>query len=476
MKYTLGIDVGTTGTKTVLLGEDGSIVSGGYYGYEVKTYPDKRSEQDADEWIAAVISTVKEAVAKVGKENIVGVSLSTQGATQVAVDKNGRPLADAITWMDVRSAKECAYIENALGHDVMYRKTGWRTDETCDAPKILWLKRNDRETWERTDKFLSTVEYVNLFLTGRAILDPTNGAIRELYNIETGKYDKDILEVIETGEEKLPESGKTGDLIGTVNAEAARLTELLEGTPVYLGAHDQYCASIGCGAVNEGDMLLSTGTAWVLLGVTDRLLFTPSHIAPGVHPKAGLYGAMASLGGVGNALKWVKDAFSSDYRTLDIEAAKRRESAREILFYPYFSGAAFPLRDNSRSGKIDGLRLCHDKYDIALALMEGVAFEVRLSLEKYREAGADIRNLKMMGGASRSELWSGIVSAVTGCELARLDNAEACALGAAKIAALHCGMIKDYSESSSGIVKLPSPSPEAVEFYNEKYFAYKKGI
>lgn len=476
MKYTLGIDVGTTGTKTVLLSRNGDIIQGGYLGYEVKTYPDGRSTQDANDWTKAVIHTVRAALEKADPGDILGISLSTQGATQVAVDKDGRTLDDAITWMDTRSSAECEYIENALGKGKMYRKTGWATDETCDAPKILWIKRNLPQFYEKTDKFLSTVEFVNLFLTGRAMLDPTNGAIRELYNIETGDYDDQILDVIETSRDKLPLAGKTGQLVGTVTKDAAEKTGLLQGTPVYLGAHDQYCASIGCGAVRPGDMLLSTGTAWVLLGITDKLLFTPSRIAAGVHPKEGLYGAMASMGGVGNALKWVKDTFESDYRTLDEIAKARRQSARDVLVYPYFSGAAFPLRDASRAGRIDGLRLCHDKYDIALALMEGVAFEVRLSLEKYKEAGADIRALKIMGGASRSKVWCDIVGGVTGCEITVMDNAEACAQGAAEIAAVASGMLGEYGLSKKSSSILPPVDRETAEFYNEKYQKYKNGI
>lgn len=470
-KYVLGIDVGTTGTKTAALGEDGKIAAVGYKGYGVFTSPEGYSTQNADDWVDAVIRTVREVLEKLGGAEISGISLSTQGATQVCVGADGCALEPAITWMDVRSVQQCKRLDSALGQDAMYSKTGWQTDVTCDAPKIMWIKENRPGLFSRTAKFLSTIEYVNLFLCGKAVVDPTNAAIRELYNINTMSYDAEILSAVGVDESRLPETGLTGNFIGGLTEKAAELLGLPVGVPVYLGAHDQYCASVGCGALRAGDMLLSTGTAWVLLGITDRLVFCPSHIVPGIHPVKGLYGGMASLGGVGNALKWVKDAFAAEYSDLDRGAAERMESAKDVFFYPFFSGSCFPTYDAARSGEIKGLRLCHDKYDIALALMEGVAFEVRRALESYKAEGIDISSLKIMGGASRSDLWCELVGYITGCEITRMTQAEACALGAARIAAHSCGMTDGWAGEDAGI-RLALTDDARRAHYERKYELY----
>ncbi len=471
IEYTLGIDVGTTGTKTVALSPSGKLLCGAYKGYETATAVGGIAEQNAADWWDAVVYTVRECT-KTLDGTCVAISLSTQGSTMLCADENTEPLAPAITWLDMRSEKECGILDAALGEHGIYERTGWGTDSGCDAAKLLWLKRNEPELFSKTKKFLSTVEYINFKLVGKPYIDPTNASIRELYNIKTRRWDEDILAVIGLSEDRLPEVVPSGEYIGTLSGESARLLGLDEGVKVYCGAHDQYCASIGCGAVNVGDMMLSTGTSWVLLGISDKLSFTSSRITPGIHPIKGLYGSLASLGAVGNAVKWVRDTFGiSDYGLFDSEAEKRLQTSRDVIFIPAFSGAGFPVKRPELSGTLTGLRLGNDKFDIARAVMEGVAFQVRHALEKYTAEGIEISKLKIMGGASRSDIWCNIVSHVTGCELMRMENAEACAVGAATLAAVSSGMASDYSVGARRQVLTPS-DPELTEHYNIKYKKY----
>ncbi len=471
--YTIGIDVGTTGTKSVALSSDGQILASAYYGYETLTLPGGIAEQNACDWWTAVVYTVCECVKKIGTD-CAAISLSTQGSTMFCADENLEPIGNAITWLDMRSENECKLLDDALGKNGIYERTGWSTDSGCDAAKLLWIKNNLPDVFERSTKFLSTVEYINFKLVGKACIDPTNASIRELYNIRKMCWDRDILSLIGTDEGKLPEVVASGSYIGTLTKSAAEAFGLSTNVKVYCGAHDQYCASIGCGAVNVGDMMLSTGTSWVLLGINDKLSFTSSRITPGIHPVKGVYGSLASLGAVGNAVKWVRDTFGIDnYELFDSEAEKRLESSKDIIFIPAFSGAGFPVRDSGYSGTITGLRLGNDKFDIARAVMEGVAFQVRAALEKYTAEGIDISRLKIMGGASRSDIWCDIVAHVTGCEITRMDNSEACAVGAAMIAAVGCGMADGYSSLSSGSTLIPSDK-SLIEHYNVKYKKYLK--
>lgn len=469
--YVLGIDVGTTGTKTVVLGKDGKIHGIAYKEYPITSAPGGISEQSAEDWWDAVVYTVRESTKNVDKSEILALSLSTQGATTAFVDKNFNSVRPAITWMDMRATEECKILDEKLGEDQIYLRCGWTTDPGSDAAKLMWVKKHEPEVFEKTYSFVSTVEFVNYKLTGQNVIDPTNASIREFFNINTGKWDKEILDIVGVGEDRLPTVMDSGAYIGTLTKAAAEALNIPEGVKVYNGAHDQYCASIGCGALNPGDMMLSTGTAWVLLGISDKLTYSKTHITPGIHPKKGLYGNIASLSGVGNAMKWVRDTFGGDYRSIDIEAEKRLESAKDIIFLPHFSGCCFPERDSAMSGGIYGLRLGNDKFDIARALMEGVAFNVRAGLEKYAEQGVDISALKIMGGASRSDLWCSIVGYVTGCKITRMENAEACAVGAAAIAAAGCGMTDGYVSLSEGKV-MDLPDEKIYEHYNEKYKKY----
>ena len=471
--YVLGIDVGTTGTKTVVIGEDKRICGIAYREYPIVSAPGGISEQCAEDWWDAVVYTVRESTKNIDRSQIAALSLSTQGATTAFVDEGFNSIRPAITWMDIRAMDECQLLDSVLGKEGIYERCGWTTDPGSDAAKLLWIKKNEPEVFEKTFSFVSTVEFINEKLTGENVVDPTNASIRQFFNINTGVWDKDVLDIIGITEDRLPRVMPSGAFIGNLTPSASEALGLPTTVKVYNGAHDQYCASIGCGALNPGDMMLSTGTAWVLLGISDRLTYSKSHITPGIHPKNGLFGNIASLSGVGNAMKWVRDTFGSDYKKLDEEAEKRMESAKDIIFLPYFSGAGFPLRDLTMSGCIYGLRLGNDKYDIARALMEGVAFEVRAGLEKYAEQGVDISSLKIMGGASRSDLWCSIVGYVTGCDITRMDNAEACAVGAAAIASAGCGMTNGYISLSEGS-KMDLPCKEIYDFYNEKYKKYIK--
>ena len=296
--YIIGLDVGTTGTKAALLDEKGTVLAKGYKEYELVTGEDRRVEQSAEDWWNAAVYAIRKATEKIDPKEVRAIGLSTQGSTQVPVDKDFRPLAPAMTWMDKRAAKEGEAINRALGGpdgDGVYRKTGWGTGPSTDSSKILWIRANKKEIYDKTAYFVSTVEFMNHRLTGRNIIDPTNGTIRGLINATSGDYDEDILSFLQIGRDRLPEILPTGALVGNLTSEAAAATGLSTECEVFNGAHDQYCASLGSGTVDKGDMLIATGTTWVIFGIADKLMFCPSRIATGIHPVKGRYGALASM-------------------------------------------------------------------------------------------------------------------------------------------------------------------------------------
>lgn len=473
--YVIGLDVGTTGTKAVLADESGKILAGGYKEYELVSQKSGWVSQNADDWWDAAVFAIRKATQEVDRSQIRAIAMSTQGASMLAADANGNALSEVITWMDSRSADECAILADAVGADAIYRKCGWQLSATLDAAKLLWMKRNMPDVFEKAACFPSTIEFMNYRLCGRYVTDPTNAAIRQLFDISACRWDPGILGVIGLGEDRLPEIMPIGECVGTLRPEAAQQLGLDSTVRVYNGAHDQYCASLGCGAVNSGDMLLATGTTWVVLGLCDSLLYTDSHIAPGIHPVPGVYGAMASLVSAGSALKWYRSIIGGDFRTIDAEAAKRAESARELYFYPYLYGAGFPhSRPDARSA-ILGLEARHDKFDIARALMEGVAFETRTVLEEFSSHNMKIGTLMMTGGAARSELWSQIVGYVTGCDIYRMNEPETCSVGAAMIAFVGEGAFRNYAECAKVMVRSEKLVPEdkqMYEFYAEKGAKY----
>ncbi len=474
----IGLDIGTTGTKALAIDERGTILGRGYREYGLHAGAAGEVTQDAEDWWEAVVAAVRAAISGLDASSVTAMGLSTQGASMLAVDPNGRPLCPAITWMDRRAGREAVLLGERLGEESFYQKSGWALSATLDAAKILWLRRCRPEVFQQAASFVSTLEFVNFRLTGRAVIDPTNAAIRQLMDIRTGRWDGEILETLGITEDRLPSLLPAGEPVGTLTPSAADALGLSPSVRVYNGAHDQYCAALGSGAVHIGDMLLATGTTWVVLGVTEQPLYTLSHISPGVHP-AGGYGAMASLVSAGSSLKWFKNLIGSDFAQMDRGAEERMQSAAGLLVYPYLAGAGFPHGKPDARASIVGLELRHDRYDLARAFMEGVAFETRLALEEFSRHGLTVSRLRMTGGAARSRVWSEIVGCVTGCEILRMREPETCCVGAALLASVGAGWWKDYAEGASALVReepLASPDAGMVDFYQEKAFAYSRHL
>jgi sugar (pentulose or hexulose) kinase len=259
-----------------------------------------------------------------------------------------------------------------------------------------------------------------------------------------------------------------------LTAEAAAKTGLSESVRVYNGAHDQYCASVGSGAVNSGQLLLATGTAWVLFGVTEAPLFGESRISPCLHP-AGGYGALSTVTGIGAAFEWLSKLTNTPLPELSAGASERKGKNDNLFFRPSATGTGL-LIGNSLGAHISGLTIGHDKYDLALALMEGAAFETALVIEEYKKSGmSDILSVTMSGGATASVFWQSLIADVTGLEVYASKQTDSPALGAAIIA-----MAMDSGADIQSAVKLVSaecskvvPSEYSI-YYQNKFEKYKE--
>ncbi len=472
MNY-IGLDIGTTGAKTLLVNEKGNVLGKGYAGYRLITNGNC-IEQRADDWTKCSASAIQRAIKGQDISRIAAISLSTQGASTVAIDAQNRPIGNALTWMDGRAVSEASEIADQIGEDYIYRNTGWRINSSLDAAKIMYMKR--AKAYQNAIRFLSTLEYMNLFLTGNPVCDQSNASIRQLYNINTHDYDDTILKIVDVTRDELPEVIPTGEIVGYISQSAASVTGLKPGTPVYNGAHDQYCASIGAGAVEKGDMLLSAGTTWVVMGIDDKPLFTETYIAPGVHPISGLYGAIASLVGSGASMQWFKNEFvDTDFVEIDKQAALRADKVRELFFYPYLSGVGYPLWNPHIRGSLMGISLEHNKYDFARAIMEGVAFGVRRTIDDFSSNGCNAKVLRIMGGGAKSDLWCRIIASAANIPIEISSENEACAMGAAIIAAAGSGEFSSILEAvktMTSATRHELPDTKLVSDLDEKYTRY----
>ena len=445
--YVIGIDVGTTNTKALVIREDGTIVGKGSAGYLLISQG-SHVEQNAHDWWVAVKLAVREATKDLDTEAIEAISLSTQGATMLAIDENNNPIQNALTWMDTRSTRQTDQIRDKLGEDYVYKSTGWRLIASADAAKILYMKQNPE--YQDAKKYISTIEFINLKLTGRTVIDPTNAGIRQLYNVREGVWDQNILDAIDCQTDELPEILPTGALIGTLLPESADALGLSEKVKVYNGAHDQYCASIGSGAVDVGDMLISTGTTWVILSVAQKPLFTPTFIASCTHPVKGLFGNLVSLPGTGSSFEWAKNALfpGEDFCQINQECEKRIPQNKALFYLPWPTGAYYPIWNPQARGGFIGMDLKTDKYDFAVAIMETAAFNVKSAIEDYANNGCETNALRIMGGATNSDPWMGILQTVLDIPMKKMRVADTCAVGAASIALCASGCFSDYKQAA----------------------------
>ncbi|MGN1073603.1 MAG: FGGY-family carbohydrate kinase [Eubacteriales bacterium] len=429
MSLYLGLDAGTTAAKAVVCDENGEIRASGSASYPLIPALSGGSEQDARDWTRGIAEAVRQALRETDASEIRALSLSTQGGTTVPLDAQGEPLRRAMTWMDTRAQEEERAFRGTFGAEEIYRVTGWESAACFDPGKLMWLRRHEPEHFSNAALFVTTLSYLNRFLTGQAVTDPTNAAMRSLYDFRAGVWRREYLDFLGLPPEKLPRIAPSGAYLGTLTAGAAQMLGLPRDVRVYNGAHDQYCASLGCGASRPGEVILSAGTTWVLFGVSEEPRYSASRIGVGRHVLPGLYGGIASLIGTGSSMEWLKSRFGFDLAAMDGIAAGRRRQADGLFFFPFLAGENFNRRKTGLSGGVYGLTLAHDEYDLARALMECAAFEVRAALPSF---GAE--RLRMVGGAARSDLWVSLVADATGLPVCRPDASEACARGAAALA------------------------------------------
>jgi sugar (pentulose or hexulose) kinase len=477
MKVYIGIDVGTTSLKAVAIDGSGKKLASAKAAYELHADGVKVTQSALDWWRAAceaIQAIVDELKTLHPDAKIVAISTSAQGGSATALDESGKPMIEAMSWMDKRATAECEELKAAIGADEFYERFGWMLQPSSDASKLLWLKKYAPEVYDSATCFPSTLGYINYCLTGKLAEDPTCAAIRRLYNFSTDEFDREVLEYLALSEGKLPVTLPTASLVGNLTKDAADALGLDTDVKVYNGAHDQYCSSIGSGIVDAGKLLLATGTAWVLFGVTEQALFSDSRISPCRHP-AGKYGVLSTISGIGATLEWFSALCATPIPELDIEAERRIGKSDSLFFRPSASGTGL-LIGKSLGAHLSGVSLGHDKYDLALALMEGAAFETALNIEEYKKSGMSAPcSITMAGGATASRFWQSLIADVTGLDVFASTQTDSPALGAAIIAAAserEENVAIAAKRASAESLKV-SPS-EYSEYYQTKFKAYKE--
>lgn len=478
-KYLIGIDVGTTGTKSMVISQDGRIVGHAYRGYGIDTPNIGFREQNPEDWWKAVVETVREAVKDNGN-NVVGISLSAQGGTLVPVDNNLNATYPAIVWSDKRATKQKEECEKVLSGEYVYKTTGYKLSSGLNALQIKWIQDNLPDVFEKTDMFLSVPDFISARMTGKKVIDISDAGINILADIKNGIYDKKILNFCGIDESKLATIVPSGTLIGKILPDVAKEFNINPDAVLVAGAHDQYAATLGSGVAGAGDIMIGTGTAWVITALLDSPDFSTgfSHAISAT----GQWGCLTSMATGGVSFDWyLKKIYGSEDEKPDYEFVTKKAALLEpgcdgLFFFPYFAGARFPLNDENVKGTFVGLDLSHDKFALARAVMEGIVFQTAWMLESFNEM-SPIRSLRLTGGASKSPFWVQMVADVTGYSVRTPSVTDLTCVGAAVLAGVGSGVFASCEDGVKTITmeeKVYNPNPENAKKYAAIFSEYKK--
>lgn len=481
-RYILAHDLGTSGNKATLYDLEGKLCSSSAYEYPTYYPEDGWVEQDPEDWWKAVCVTSKDLLEKSGinKNEIACVTFSAQMMGCLPVDKKGCPLRRSIIWADMRAAKQAGFIEKSLGMERVYKITGHRISSSYSAAKILWVMDNEPEIFKRTYKILQAKDYIIYRMTGEFVTDYSDASGTNLLDIVKKGWSDDILNAIGIPEEILPKLNSSTDIAGKLSAEAAGQTGLVAGIPVVIGGGDGCCAAVGAGVVEEGKTYNVVGSSsWIALASKEPVFDPEMRTFSWVHLDSSLYSPCGTMQTAGYSLNWLKNTLCglevmqakelkvSPYSLIDEKVETSPPGSNNLLFLPYLLGERSPRWNPDAKGAFIGLKMTHSNADIYRAVLEGVAYNLRIIMEIF-EKHKPINEVILIGGGAKGRVWMEILSDVwQKTILVPVYLEEATSMGAAVCGGVGIGAFPDFKVISkfNGIAAEIKPR----EYYKETY-------
>lgn len=495
MKYLLGVDLGTTNIKGTLFNDMGGAISSASRNYETYHNAKNYAEQNPNDWWDSAVSLFKEITENVDdliRENIKGICISSQTPTLLPISKEGKPLRNAIIWMDRRADEELEEILNIIGEDKYISITGMLPDVSFLPPKLLWYKKNEPENYEKTKCFLQANSYINYKLTGNLSADMDQASLSQCLDSRTSYWSEEIGEVIEIDFNKyFPKLMKNNEIIGYVTEEASNLTGLKIGIPVVAGTSDAIAAMYASGISKLGEATEVCGTSSLVFAGTEKLP-TDYHTVGGHRCTLdGIpYVYNAPISSTGASIKWylknlghyehsiAKEQDINIYNFINQEAAHARPGCNGLIFFPYMMGERAPLWNNHARGMFIGLTIDSKKEEIMRSIFEGTSFALKTVIDEFKRNGTKIDCLRVVGGGSLSETWLKIKASILNIPVMVLDKKTGdVPFGDALIAGQAIGLYPNLSKSIKELItveKVIEPNSEWVEVYDKIYPFFKK--
>ena len=476
--YYIGIDLGTSAVKLLLVDENGGICNEVTREYPLEFPQPGWSQQAPEDWKKAVLEGIPALLSGVDAGQVAGIGCGGQMHGLVVLDDRDRVIRPAILWNDGRTAAEVDYLNNEVGKEKLSALTANIAFAGFTAPKLLWMRKNEPENFAKIAKIMLPKDYINYVLTGVHCCDYSDASGMLLLDVEHKGWSAEMLDICGVKPEQMPRLFESYEVVGTVRPELARSLGLSDHVQVVAGAGDNAAAAVGTGVVGEGGCNISLGTSGTLFISSKRFGVDPNNALHAFAHADGGWHLMGCMLSAASCNKWLCDDIlkTTDYAAEQKDITAEKLGRNHVYFLPYLMGERSPINDTNARGTFVGMTMDTTRSDLVQAVLEGVAFAIRDSFEVARSLGLDIPSSKLCGGGSKSPLWRTIFANVLGIPLELPKTEQGPGYGGAMLAMVGCGRFESVRAAADALVEVASvvePDPELTARYEARYRQYR---
>jgi len=474
----IGIDLGTSACKLLLVDEGGTVLNEVTKEYPLSFPHPGWSEQAPEDWWQAVTDGVPELLVGFDASQVAGIGAGGQMHGLVALDENDNVIRPAILWNDGRTAKEVDYLNKTIGRDKLSRYTANIAFAGFTAPKLLWMRENERDNFAKIRKIMLPKDYINYKLTGVHCTDYSDASGMLLLDVEHKRWSREMCDICGVSEKQLPALYESWNVVGRLTPDTAASLSLPDTVKVCAGAGDNAAAAVGTGVVGAGGCNISLGTSGTIFVSEDKFGADPTNALHAFAHADGGWHLMGCMLSAASCNKWwCEDVLgTSDYQTEQKPINKDKLGRNRVFFLPYLMGERSPINDTDACGAFVGMSMDTTRADLTQAVLEGVAFAIRDSFEEAKSLGADIPKSMICGGGAKSPLWRTIFANVLGIPLTLPQTEQGPGYGGAVLAMVSCGAYPSVQAAADALVRVADtvePDPELTVRYEEQYRKFK---
>ena len=477
--YYIGIDLGTSGVKLLLVDEKGSILNEITREYPISFPHPGWSEQKPEDWWQACCEGIPELLKGFDKDQVAGIGAGGQMHGLVILDEADAVIRPAILWNDGRTQEAVDYLNEEIGREKLSGLTANIAFAGFTAPKILWMKKYEPENFSRIAKIMLPKDYINYMLTGVHCCDYSDASGMLLLDVKNKKWSEEMLAICDVRPEQMPKLFESYETVGCVRSETAALLGLPEGVKVVAGAGDNAAAAVGTGVVGEGGCNISLGTSGTVFISSKTFGVDPNNALHAFAHADGGYHLMGCMLSAASCNKWLCEDIlqTTDYAGEQKDITDDKLGCNHVFFLPYLMGERSPINDVNARGTFTGMTMDTTRADLVQAVLEGVAFAIRDSVEVARSLGLDLSRSTICGGGAKSPLWRKIFANVLGIPLDMVKTEQGPGYGGAMLAMVGCGLFASVQDAADALVERASttmPDPELTERYEKQYQKFHK--